>query len=110
MKSWITTFAVAALALAGASTSAEARPHRGHEISSHVYISGYRSCGTPIYTEKYLVGYTRRGYPIWRYRVVEAPRRYYRPEPRPRYYAAPPRPHYDRHHDGGIIIQGSIRL
>lgn len=113
MKSCIITSAIAALALLGAAPQAEARSHRGHGHSSHVYVSGYRSCGTPIYTERYLIRYNRRGDPIWGYRTVSAPR-HYCPPPRPRYYHAPvcppPRPYYDDYRRGGVIIQGSFRL
>ena len=116
MKTWITTLAIGALALAGAVTTAEARPHRGHESSSRVYISGYRSCGTPVYSERYLVGYDRCGSPIWRTRIVSPPRHY---RPAPRYYSAPscppPHPAYGGYYNegrrnSGIVIQGSFRL
>ncbi len=116
MKNWITTLAIGALAFAGATTTAEAKKYRSHGSSSHVYISGYRSCGTPVYTERYVVGYDRCGNPVWRTRVV-APPRYYRPEPR--YYSAPvcppPRPAYggyDRggYRNSGVVIHGSFRL
>lgn len=113
MKTWITTIAIAALTLSVGTSNAEARSHHRSESSRSVYISGYRSCGTPIYTERILVGYDRRGYPVWEYRVVEAPR-YYRPEPGPRYYSAPvcppPRPSYGGYRNSGIVIQGSFRL
>ena len=69
------TAAIAALTLFGVAPSAEAR----HKHSkSYVYVSGYRSCGTPVYTERYLRGYDRCGYPVWGYRTV--PR--YCPPPR----------------------------
>lgn len=114
MKTWITTFAIAALTLCASTSITEARPHHRSQGSSHIYVSGYRSCGTPIYTERILVGYDRCGYPVWRYRAVEAPRHYYQPERRPRYRSAPvcppPRPSYGGYRNGGIIIQGSFRL
>lgn len=113
MKSWITTLAIAMLALAGATPQADARSHRGYESSSRVYISGYRSCGTPIYTERYLIGYDRCGDPVWKYRVVSGPR-HYRSAPRPRYYSAPvcppPRPYHEGYRNGGVTIHGSFRL
>ena len=62
------TLATAFMAM-GLTTQAEAR----HEQSS-VYVSGYRSCGTPIYTMRYWVGYDRCGRPIWRYRVLDEQR------------------------------------
>jgi hypothetical protein len=41
----------------------------GH--SNNVYISGYRSCGTPIYTERVLVGYDHYRRPVYQYRTVQ---------------------------------------
>jgi hypothetical protein len=112
MKSPIIALALAAAALFASSPQAEARHHRGRGHSSHVYISGYRSCGTPIYTEKYLRGYDCHGYPIWGYRQVAPPRQYC-PPPRPRYYSEPvypQRPCYDGYRNGGVVIQGVFRL
>ncbi len=83
--------ATAALALFAAAPVSEA----GHRHRGHVYVSGYRSCGTPVYTERYCVGYRRCGAPIWRNRVVAAPRRAYCPPP-----------YYRR---GGVVIHGSFR-
>lgn len=112
MKS-LTSIAIAAIALLGATLSADARPHRGHD-SGHVYISGYRSCGTPVYTERYVRRYDRCGYPVWGYRVVPAPARYC-PPPRRHYYrhpadCPPPYPHYGGHRRGGVVISGVFRL
>jgi len=102
------TAAIAALAMIAATPAAEAHPQRGHS-KSHVYVSGYRSCGTPIYTERYFTRYDRRGYPVWGYRVVPAPVRYC-PPPR-RYYRAPVcPPPYPYHGRGGVVISGSFRL
>jgi hypothetical protein len=114
MKTWITTAAVAALALLGATPNAEARDrhhrqYRHHVPESHIYISGYRSCGTPIYRERFCAGHDRYGRPIWRTRVVAAPR-HYRSERRSRYYSAPPRPAYGGYRREGIVIQGGFRL
>ena len=114
MKSWITTLAVAAIAFLGATPNAEARQHRHRHAESYIYVSGYRSCGTPIYSERYLVGYDRWGHPIWKHRKVKAPR-HYRRAPQPRYYAAPvcpppARPYYGGYRDSGVVIQGTIRL
>jgi hypothetical protein len=119
MKTWITTAAIAALALLGATPNAEARDrhhhreYRHHMPDSHIYISGHRSCGTPIYRQRYCVGHDRYGRPIWRTRVVAAPR-YYRSEGRPRYRSAPvcppSYPSYGGYRRGGIVIQGGFRL
>ncbi len=113
MKSFIITSAVAFLALFGATTQAEARPHRGYS-SSQVYISGYRSCGTPIYTERYAVRYQRCGTPVWGYRVLARPR-YYAPPPVRGYYHRPsvcPPPYrpYGGYRNRGVVIHGSFRL
>lgn len=107
MKTIATTLAIAALVLLGAAPQADARPHR----SSRVYISGYRSCGTPIYMERYFIGYDRCGNPVWGERLV---RQSYRPVVR---YPAPcPQPYYSSpyrsacreqpYRSGGIVIQG----
>jgi hypothetical protein len=77
MKTIVTTFAIAALALLGAAPQAEARGHK-----SRIYISGYQSCGTPIYYERYFVGYDECGDEIWEVRRV---RQQYRPVVRERY-------------------------
>lgn len=110
MKNAILTSAIAALALVVAAPEADARSYRGHH-SSHVYVSGYRSCGTPVYTERYVIRYrTRCGTPVWGYRAVRAPvryapppRRYYRPEVCPPHHPYP-------YHRGGVVIHGSFRL
>ncbi len=98
MKTIITTIAIAAFTLLGAAPQAEARSHH----SSRIYISGYRSCGTPVYTERYFIGYDHCGKPIWGTRVV---RRHFRPVIRP-HYAVPYRA-YARY---GVVIQGRARL
>jgi hypothetical protein len=110
MKSIIVTFTIAALTLIGSVTPADAR----HSHSSRTYISGYRSCGTPIYTERYFVGYDRCGAPVWGYRIVRSS--YYRPVVRARSQAPCPPPVYYGHrggyrrdYSGGrVVIQGSI--
>jgi hypothetical protein len=114
VKTIATTLAIAAFALLGTATQADARSRSGH--SSRVYISGHRSCGTPIYMERYFIGYDRCGNPIWGERPVRQsyrPRvRYQAPCPQPSYYSAP-------HHQpsyrepscgsrGGIVIHGSF--
>jgi hypothetical protein len=93
MKSLITR-ALIALTLLGAAPESEARCSE----PSRTYISGYQSCGTPIYTERYFVGYDRCGNPVWGTRVV---RSYYQPVLRQRYVA--PRPVYRQnvyHYEG----------
>ena len=107
MKSKIIKLAVAAFALMAAVPNAEARH------STSVYISGYRSCGTPIYTERYLIGYDHCGRPIWGYRTVRnyAPvvvrRPYVAPCPPPPRCYGPSR--YDRYGSGGrLVIQASF--
>lgn len=116
MKSLALTFALAAFTWIGAAPNADARPHRGrgydsHHHSSHIYVSGYHSCGTPIYTERYLIRYNRRGYPVWGYRVVAPPRHYYHaPVRRHRHVPACPPPVYYGSPRGGVVIHGSFRL
>ena len=79
MKTIITTALVTLLCWTGSATQADARPHRH---SSRVYISGYMSCGTPI----------------WRTRAVRAPYR-------PRYVAPCPPPYRG---GGHVVIQGTF--
>lgn len=108
MKSTLITLTIAALALISSVTSADARSH-----SSRPYVGGYRSCGTPIDTERYFVGYDRCGAPVWGYRTVRSS---YRPVVRARYQAPCPPPVHDGHgggyrrgHSGGrVAIHGSI--
>ncbi|HSP43559.1 MAG TPA: hypothetical protein VLO11_11855 [Luteolibacter sp.] len=121
MNKLIPTTLIAALAMIVAAPLADARPHhRGkhhkHHYKSHVYVSGYRSCGTPIYQERYVRHYRSCGTPVWGHRVV-APPRHYR-HARPRYhrdsYCPPPRPVCPppRYHRSGgrVIIQGILGL
>ncbi len=110
MKTIATTIAIAALALLGAVPQADARSRSSH--SSRVYISGHRSCGTPIYMERYFIGYDRCGDPIWGQRPVRQsyrpPVRYPAPCPPP-YYSNPYRPSYREQScssGGGIVIEG----
>jgi hypothetical protein len=114
MKSIITSFALAAVTLIGSTPELQARDH--HQ-QNRVYISSYRSCGTPVYSERYFVGYDRCGNPVW---GVRACRQEYRPVVRERYVAPCPQPryrssrydnyddydNYDRHHgDRRVVIQ-----
>lgn len=112
MKTILTSVAIATLALLGAAPEAQARPY--HQ-SGRVYVSGYRSCGTPIYSERYFIGYDRCGEPIWGVRSVRQP--CYRPVVRPRYVAPCPPPYrnatrysysgYGRPYSGGsVVVQG----
>jgi hypothetical protein len=102
----------ATFTLLGSIPSAEAAPCRGPVVGSRIYISGYRSCGTPIYTEKYFVGYDCHGRPVWKYRTVRAPRAYCPPPPPRRVYVAPCPPPAPRHcapyPRGGVVIQGTF--
>lgn len=110
MKTTLLTLSLAAFAWLAAAPAAEARhKHRGY--SSHVYVSGYRSCGTPIYTERYVIRVKRCGTPVWGYRRVAAPR-VYCPPPRPRRYVpapCPPPPCYDGYRSG-VVIRGTVRF
>jgi len=70
MKTIATAFAAIAL-IVGAASTAEARegcrePYHG----SSVYISGRASCGTPIYTERYVIHVDRYGHAVWGTRVL----------------------------------------
>lgn len=109
MKSFICTFAIAAIALIGAAPDAEAR---SYDQSSPARFSGYSHSGKPVYTKSYIVGYDRYGRPIWASRSAPAPSRYCAPPPR--CHPAPVyRPRYGcdsgpRHH-GGITVYGSFR-
>jgi len=110
VKTIATTLAIAALALLGAAPQADARPHHSSH-SSRVYISGYRSCGTPVYMERYFIGYDRCGNPVWGERLVRQNYRpvvrYPAPCPQP-YYSSPYRPacREQPYRGGGIVIQG----
>jgi hypothetical protein len=110
MKTGIITAAITAFTLFGTTLQSDARPHRGH-YNAPVYVSGYRSCGTPIYQQRYISHYRRCGTPVWVVRHVAPPRHHYH---RPPVYVAPvpvcPPPYYGGHPRGGVVIQGSFRL
>lgn len=109
MKTGIITAAIAAITLIASAPQSEARSHRGYP-SSQIYISGYRSCGTPIYQERYISHYTRRGTPVWRIRYVEAPRRHYHRAPVYRAPVCPP-PYYGGGYPRrGVVFEGTFRL
>ena len=88
MKSIIPTFAIAAMTFLGLAPELQARDHH-HD--SRVYISGYRSCGTPVYSERYFIGYDHCGEPVW---GVRPSRQECRPVVRERYIAPCPPPRY----------------
>jgi hypothetical protein len=114
MKTWILTLAIATGFLS-VSTPADARHYRTSGYSGAVYISGYRSCGTPVYQQRYIVRHQRCGTPVWGYRIV-APPRAYCPPPRQRCYVVPPpvcpppRVYHHGSHGGRVVIQGNFRL
>jgi len=88
------TAAIAALTLLGGTPSAEARSYHRH-----------RSNSGPAYSERYLIGYDRYGYPIWGYRPAYRPVYRHCPPP-PRYYpppryCAPPRPYVGIYYRSG---------
>lgn len=64
--------AIAAIAMiAGSASKSEARDHyRDAHHGSSVYISGRASCGTPIYTERYVVHVDRYGHAVWATRIL----------------------------------------
>lgn len=68
MKTTLLTTLLACLMTVGMVAQADARPR--HHQQTVIYVSGYQSCGTPIYTEKRFCGYNRWGRPIWDYRVL----------------------------------------
>jgi len=51
-----------------AAPSVEARPYHNH--GTQTYVSGYTSCGCPIYKQRYIVRYDHCGNPIYAYRVL----------------------------------------
>lgn len=69
MNTIATAFAAIALTL-GAATHANARDYCESDYRTTVYVSGYASCGTPIYTERYVVRVDRHGHPIWGCRTL----------------------------------------
>ena len=81
MKNKIITGLIAAAALIAATPSAEAQHHR-HRHGHHeriIFISGYHPCGTPIYSERYLVRYDRCDRPVYGVRIVRHHPRHARP-------------------------------
>ncbi|RYD35752.1 MAG: hypothetical protein EOP87_06790 [Verrucomicrobiaceae bacterium] len=70
MKTIATALAAIAM-IAGSASRSEAREHyRESYHGSSVYISGRASCGTPIYTERYVVHVDRYGHAVWGTRIL----------------------------------------
>jgi len=66
MKTLLSTLSAIALSLTVMPTTAEA----GVKVrigSSKTYVSGYASCGTPIYTKRVVRGFNRYHKPIYSY-------------------------------------------
>ena len=80
-----TLITVAALALTGLLSAP--RAEAGHSHTSITYRIGFTSCGSPIYTRRYVRGYDRCGRPVFGYARVPVTRAYrhqasyYRPRP-----------------------------
>lgn len=64
--------AITAIAMiAGSASTAEAREYcRDSYRGSSIYVSGRASCGTPIYTERYVVHVDRYGHAVWSTRIL----------------------------------------
>ncbi len=106
MKHKLITTLIAAAAMITAAPSADAQRHhyRYHPHAQHerfVFISGYHRCGTPIYSERYIVKYDRRHRPVYGYRTVRHQSHFVRPAPRGYYVAPAPCPPPRR--SGGYI-------
>ena len=86
-----TLITVAALALTGLLSAP--RAEAGHSHTSITYRSGFTSCGSPIYTRRYVRGYDRCGRPVFGYARVPVTRAYrQRPSPAPLTCASRTRP------------------
>jgi hypothetical protein len=118
MKTSIITAIIASLTLLGTSPEGEARPHRGHH-NGNVYVSGYRSCGTPIYQQRYITHYKHCGKPVWKNRYVAPPRAHYYHRPvcpppvricPPPVPVCPPTYYHGGYPRNGVVIQGTFRL
>lgn len=114
MKAIITTLVTAALTLLVVTPQAQAR----HPQQNRVYVNGYPSCGTRVYTERYFIGYDRCGNPVWGTRTVRQsypqvvyPQRYIAPCPQPysprysSYQSRCQKPYYG----SGIRVQTTYR-
>ncbi len=97
MKTIITSLISASFLILGSTTaSAQHRAPHGSQygsqyVESYVYISGYRSNGTPIYVKRYRVGTDSHGHPRWKTTVIHNPVRYFRKH-------GMPVPHHNTHH------------
>ncbi len=99
MKSKIIQLTLAAaVVLLSSIPQADARSRH----SSRIYISGHRSCGTPIYTERYFIGYDHCGNEIWGKRIIQYERRQ-------RYVAPCPPPRHHHAYGTSITFHGSYR-
>jgi hypothetical protein len=102
IKTTLTVCVVATLAWLGATPAADARPPSGYGHSaSRIYVNGYCSCGLPLYTERYFIGYDCHGRPQWGYRQVN---RHYHQSYRPSHCGPIQHRSYDdsrRYHDRG---------
>jgi hypothetical protein len=111
MKNKIITTILAAAAIFVSAPAADAQRHHRHHSyhhghhSNYVFVSGYHRCGTPIYSERYIVRYDRRSRPVYGYRVIRHRPHYVRPAPYGYYVAPAPCPPPRR--SGGYI---SIRF
>ncbi|MGD7654122.1 MAG: hypothetical protein ACQCXQ_12955 [Verrucomicrobiales bacterium] len=100
MKTIITSLISASFLILGSTTASAQyctiyKSHHGsHYIESYVYISGYRSNGTPIYVKRHRVGTDRHGHPRWKNTVIHNPVRYFRKH-------GQPVPHLDTRHSPG---------
>ncbi len=102
MKHTILTAIIAAATIFAAAPAADAqRHHRHHHQPTYIFVSGYHHCGTPIYTERYVIRYDRYRRPVYGYRVIRhRPHHVVRPAPRGYRVAPPP-----RHRRGGGYIR-----
>jgi len=67
MKTIIVTITTIFVSLAGFAEKAEAKSYHHPIGHSYVYISGYTSCGYPMYTKRVIVGYDCYHRPIYKY-------------------------------------------
>ena len=108
MKNTILTALIAAATIFAAAPAADAQRHHRHHYnhhhsqhSSYIFISGYHHCGTPIYTERFIVRYDRYHRPVYSHRVIRhRPHHVVRPAPRGYRVAPCPPP---RRSSGGYI-------
>lgn len=70
MKKALGMIAIAVATLSALSATAEA----GHS-SARIFVSGYTTCGEPIYSEQVFVGYDGYGRALYQYRLLPPPNR-----------------------------------